>query len=218
MSREEPRPAQRLPLRCETCAIVAPGKASACTFQHARASAGEALLQPEERPRKIVYLRRGHAVLESGAAVTGASFPAVRGPSSLLGLESIAGEDISYTARALTDVAVCTTDVDTFRASLGSLESPLGTALLFALRESAKRANERLAVEGTASQRVARFLLQAASNGEAEDVPQRVVARILGMRAETLSRTLAELRRRGALHDGRKIRLRDADRLRAIAE
>ena len=183
-----------------------------------RASAGEALLQPEERPRKIVYLRRGHAVLESGAAVTGASFPAVRGPSSLLGLESIAGEDIPYTARALTDVAVCTTDVDTFRASLGSLESPLGTALLFALRESAKRANERLAVEGTASQRVARFLLQAASNGEAEDVPQRVVARILGMRAETLSRTLAELRRRGALHDGRKIRLRDADRLRAIAE
>jgi CRP-like cAMP-binding protein len=219
MSRDEPsRSAQKLPLRCQSCALVAPGKVSTCAFQHHRASAGETLLEPDEHPRRIVYLRRGHAVLSGSTRGSGASFPAVRGPNSLLGLESIASEAVPYTARALTDVAVCTMDADSFRASLGPLESVLGTTLLFALGESAKRAADRLAVEGTALQRVARFVLQTASSGEADAVPQRVLARVLGMRAETLSRVLAELRHSGALCAGRKIQIRDPERLRALAD
>jgi CRP-like cAMP-binding protein len=215
---EPPRSTQKLPLRCQSCALVAPGKASTCAFQHRRASAGETLLEPDEHPRRIVYLRRGHAVLSGATKGSGASFPAVRGPSSLLGLESIASEALPYTARALTDVAVCTIDADSFRASLGSLESALGTTLLFALRESAKRTEDRLAVEGTALQRVARFVLQTAGSGDAEAVPQRVLARVLGMRAETLSRVLAELKQSGALSAGRKIQVGDLERLRALAE
>src|ERR1043165_5090182 len=79
-----------------------------------------------------------------------------------------------YDARTLTDAALCFLDVAAYKALLGPLDSPLGSALRFALEESIRRAGERHAVEGTAVQRVARFLTDAGceiANGNPHDIP-----------------------------------------------
>ena len=68
------------------------------------------------------------------------------------------------------------------------------------------------AADGTSVQRVARWLL-----GREDDdhhVPRTVMASLLGMVPETLSRALARLGRDGAIHVDRKhVTIRDRDAL-----
>jgi CRP-like cAMP-binding protein len=83
-----------------------------------------------------------------------------------------------------------------------------------------RRAGERHAIEGTAVRRVARFLDEAIgtqSSGESLRIPLAVLANVLGMRPETMSRALAELRAAGALGDGRSVHVVDREKLRLAA-
>jgi CRP-like cAMP-binding protein len=92
--------------------------------------------------------------------------------------------------------------------------------LELALREAGCRVAERHALEGTAVRRVARFLLQRQEVDERADAlrtPQHVLAHILGMRPETLSRALARLRETGVIAPGRGVRVVDDDKLRRLA-
>jgi CRP-like cAMP-binding protein len=76
-------------------------------------------------------------------------------------------------------------------------------------------------MEGTAVRRLAAFLLQmrtSASRDQTPSIPLAVLAEVLGMRPETLSRALSELRAEGALAPGRKIRVLDEATLRLFAE
>jgi CRP-like cAMP-binding protein len=135
----------------------------------------------------------------------------------MLGLEGVLGRPMSYEVRALTDVAFCFLKTESFKIWIGPLDSQLGRVLRFSLEEALRRTGERHAVEGTALRRVARFLVQTAErdvSGEPPHIPHGVLATVLGMRAETLSRALSELRAAGALARGRKIRIADVGRLR----
>jgi CRP-like cAMP-binding protein len=140
----------------------------------------------------------------------------------MLGLEGAFGHAMHYEVRALTDVALCSLDVDSFKRWIGPLDSMLGTVLRLSLEEAMRRAGERQAVEGTALRRVARFLTQATTEGpnegEPRDIPLGVLANILGMRPETLSRALSELRAAGALASGRTLRVVNREKLRLAAE
>ena len=91
--------------------------------------------------------------------------------------------------------------------------------LELALGEAGQRGTERSQLGGTAVERVARFLLLRArvSEGPVLDVPQRVLARTLGMSAETLSRALARLRTEGAISRSRPVQVADADVLERLA-
>jgi len=138
----------------------------------------------------------------------------------LLGLEALLDQPMPYQVWALTDVVLCSLDSDAFKGWVGSTKSPLGATLDFSLQEAARRVGERQALQGTAVRRVARFLMQhteAGYDGEPLKTPQGVLAGILGMRPETLSRALAELREAGALSPGRSVRIRDIDRLRKLS-
>ncbi len=69
--------------------------------------------------------------------------------------------------------------------------------------------------------RVARFLMQhCQTDGNAEPLrtPHRVLAGMLGMRPETLSRALSELRSSGALARGRALKVSSHERLRELSE
>jgi CRP-like cAMP-binding protein len=139
----------------------------------------------------------------------------------MLGLEGVLGHSMPYEVRALTDVALCFLDADSFKRWVGPLDSPVGTVLRLSLDEAMRRAGERHAIEGTALRRVARFLRETtneATDGEARDIPLGVLAHVLAMRPETLSRALSDLRAKGALAPGRSLRIADREKLRLAAE
>lgn len=138
----------------------------------------------------------------------------------MLGLESVLDRAMPYEVRALTDVVLCFLDVASFKTWIGPLDSPLGSALCFSVEEAIRRVGERHAVEGTALRRVARFLAETTqeNDGQAPEIPLGVLANVLAMRPETLSRALADLRQAGALGRGRSVRVVDQEKLRLAAE
>lgn len=172
-------------------------------------------------PETVMYLRRGQVVLSTPSAASRGGSCAVRGPDTILGMEGALGRPLPYEVRALTDVTLCLLPTESFRAWLGPLDVPLGAALRLSLDETLRRVGERQAIEGTAVRRVARFLLQVSAEddpGEPLRAPLGVLASVLGMRPETLSRCLAELRASGALGPERGIRIADVERLRTFAD
>lgn len=208
------------PLRCQTCRLASEAGADGCRFEHGRAAAGVVLIEQGTTPDRVIYLRRGLAVLSSESEV-GSEVPcAVRGSETMLGLEGALGRSVPYEVRSLTDVALCSLKTESFKEWLGPLDSPLGAALRLSVEEAMRRAGERQAIRGTAIQRVARFLLETRvqRSGSSDDVPLGVLARCLGMRPETLSRALSELRAIGALALEREIRIADPETLRRAAE
>lgn len=208
-----------LPLRCQSCGFASHARAGICLLGDARTEAGSTIIEQGQIPERVVLLRRGKVVLSSHAESGRELSCAVRGSDSLLGLESVLHRPVPYEVRALTDVALCFVDAASFKTWIGPLDSPLGTVLRYSLEEMLRRASERQAVEGTALRRVARFLLQTTeTDGEPLTVPQGVLASVLGMRPETLSRALADLKASGALAPGRKIGVKDLERLRVAAE
>lgn len=210
-----------LPLRCQTCGLVLRAGASECPFRDTRKSAGSILLQEGVRPESVVYLRRGQVVLSSSAASGSEVSCAVRGPDTMLGLELLLDRPMPYQVWALSDVVYCSLDRVAAEAWIGERKSPAGAALTYSLEESARRIGERQALQGSALRRAARFLLQqceAAGSDEPITTPHRVLAGMLGMRPETLSRALAQLRTSGMLVQGRAIQVADVARLRALAD
>jgi CRP-like cAMP-binding protein len=209
-----------LPLRCQTCRMAPSSGDQACPFTDTRLEAGARLAEAGQVPSQIVLLRRGQVVLSASAGAGRDVSCAVRGPGTLLGLDAVLERELPYEVRALTHVAACSVGAESFKAWMGPLDSPLGVAFRLSLEETARRTGERQAVEGTSVRRVARFLCEATDDGdrEAPGIPLGVLASILGMRAETLSRALAELRDRGILAPGRKICVSDPAALRRAAE
>jgi CRP-like cAMP-binding protein len=209
-----------LPLRCQACELVLRSGATDCPFRDAKKPAGTVLIPEGHKPDGVLYLRRGQVVLSTTSSSGTEASCAVRGPNTLLGLEAVLDRPMPYQVWALTDVAICVLEIGQFKSWLGDMSSPLGAALGYSLEEAARRVGERQALEGTALKRVARFLMQHVengANGESLDTPHRLLAGMLGMRPETLSRALAELRDLGALGAGRSVRVTSIDRLRSIA-
>lgn len=209
-----------MPLRCQTCGLTLRAGEGDCPFRDTRRPAGSVLLRQGVRPDAVIYLRRGQAVLSSSAASGAEVSCAVRGADTMLGLELLLDQSMPYQVWALTDVTYCALDRAAAEAWIGDKRTPVGAALTYSLEEAARRVGEREALEGPAIRRVARFLLQhsvADSGGGPLTTPHRVLAGVLRMRPETLSRTLAELRDAGALARGRTVHISNVERLRALA-
>ena len=203
-----------------TCRLGIASRPQACPFHEVKRSAGTILQLQGEIPGRIWYVREGQVALGTVSASGEEQSYAVRGPDSVVGIEGLLGSPTAFQAWALSDVVLCGLDAESFRAWLGELDSPIGAILKLTLQEATERASERHGLEGSAVQRVARFLLRS-FRGESRDKPlgmsQQVLARTLGMRPETLSRALAELRRAEAIAPGRKLRLLNVAELEAAA-
>lgn len=208
-----------LPLRCQACRLGIASLPYSCPFHEVRRAAGSVIVHQDERPQCVWYLRRGQVVFGSIDESGTDHSSAVRGPDTLLAVEALLGEPVPYRISALTDVVLCAIEPDALREWVGSLESPMGTVLELALRESGKRAVERQALEGTAVRRLARYLLdrQRKNGNGAMSTPYHVLARVLGMRPETLSRAMSQLRKTGAIAPGRGARIIDGQRLEQLA-
>jgi CRP-like cAMP-binding protein len=188
-----------------------------------RRSAGALLYAAGELAERVWYVKHGVVLLSRDADEGGTSGVAwaVRRAGSLVGVEALVRATYLDTARTVTDTVVCAAtreQVDVWlRTNEPAARALLDCVLLAACADAPRRAG----ADGTARQRVAAWLLDqpsGASAGSTAGLPRNVIAGLLGMLPETLSRALASLAKAGAIGVTRqRVEIRDVAVLEAVA-
>jgi len=203
--------------RCSECAVAS---SSACPFTTRKVQAGERLWLQGDIPREVLFVREGLLSLSTTEPSGSESLAAVRGPRSLLGTESLASQPAHASVEALTDATVCSTAPSALKSWVGP-QSPAAALVGLLLDENARAARDTNLRNGPSLARLARFLLEFArlvDAGRKAPFSKQHVARMLGMRAETLSRGLRQLVDAGVIESGRHVRVKDPVRLGIIAQ
>ena len=211
---------------CVTCPMGAAadvGRGGRCPLVERRRPAGAALYLAGEPIDRVYFVKRGSVLLsrEAGEA-RGEGIPwAVRGPGALLGVEGLVHSTYLDSARCVTEAAVCAAPKAEIRAWIRACDAAPHAMLECVLRSQCTDAPRRAGSDGSAVSRVARWLLDG-KNGEGQrrssSLPRRVVAGLLGMQPETLSRALATLAARGAVTvTRRRVDIVDRPKLEGIA-
>lgn len=204
---------------CASCVLGRAALPGLCPLTDVARPAGSSLFFTGAVSESIFYLREG-AVVQSQASAEGReTVCSVRGGGALLGIEALIGRPADTDVWALTDVVLCSIRVATFRAWLGFDHAPrANAALVLLVEEAARRRDERRAVAGSTTARVARFVLDRhAEGGRSLRLKVSLLARVLGMRPETLSRVLKKLRDAGALAPSSALAVGDFEKLRQMA-
>lgn len=208
---------------CRRCPVgIASGVADRgqCPFVPRKRAEGAVLHVAGEGVERVAFVKSG-AVLVTRSVdeerVEGTPW-AVRRAGSFLGLEGLVGTHHLDSARALTDVTLCSATLDAVEAWLGARRTAARIVLDSVLRSETRERPLRGNADGTAQGRAATWLLENADRRLPGAMPRRVMAGLLGMRPETLSRALRSLAERGAIRHGRAtIEILDRPRLRSIA-
>jgi CRP-like cAMP-binding protein len=191
-----------------------------CPFVPRRRSAGAVLHLAGDGVDRVCFVKSGTVLVTRSIddeQVEGAPW-AIRRAGSFLGLEGLVRFDHVDSARALTDVTLCGASLSMVKDWLDRRTAAPRVLLEAALRASAWDRPLRGNADGTAPQRVATWLLKNASEASAEGIPRKVLAGLLGMRPETLSRALCGLAAQGAIrHARRTVTIVDRAQLRSVA-
>lgn len=168
-------------------------------------------------PRELLFIKSGVLSMTATDADGGETTSTLRGPRSLLGFEALRGQPASNTVRAVTDAVLCAAPPDSAQrlgSEMTASECARQTEVLWELT-----LDELLRVErdsslrsGPALARVARFLLMGSNliePGRHTPFSKSKVAALLGLRPETMSRCLTELKGMGAIADGQRLEVKD---------
>ncbi len=202
--------------RCGECVVNGAGR---CPFSTRTVQAGERLWMQGDVPREVMFVRDGLVSLSTTEPTGEESLSAVRGPRSLLGTEALTSRPAHASAEALTDVTVCASSPTSIAQWVGPA-TPASALVGMLVDEHSRNARDANLRTGPSLARLARFLLEFSKlveGGRKAPFSKQHVARILGMRAETLSRCLRQLVDAGVVESGRQVRVRDGARLSAIA-
>ena len=206
--------------RCPVGLASGVGERGRCPFVPRKRPAGAVLHVVGDAVERIWFIKAGSVLVTRSMddeQVEGTPW-AIRRAGGFLGLEGLVRPEHHESARALTDVTLCSAPrdvVETWLQRHGTASRVLLDAVLRSgVRERPLRGN----ADGTAPQRAAAWLLGHAPQAASRQVTRRVLAGLLGMRPETLSRTLRAIEAQGAIFQTRgKIEVVDRGRLRAIA-
>ena len=182
--------------------------------------AGTCLFVAGEAIESVFYVKQGAVALARASGdKRGEGTPhAIRRAGSLLGVEGLVRETYLDTARTVTDATVCAARRDDMLAWIrrdGAARALLEVMVLTWCGDNPHRAT----ADGSAPQRVAEWLLDGAERKVSRSLPRAVIAGLLGMKPETLSRAVASLARRGAVVTNRmRIEIVDRGLLRSIAD
>ena len=209
--------------RQEECLKCPLGRASGpdrCPFRRTDRKRGEVLIRQGQVPDAVHYLKSGSVLVTSLGAQGAETSCSIRNQGALLGLELLGEKPCTYEAVTLNNATVCSVCTSAFMAWIGDLDTRTGTVLRLALGEMEQRQHERVSITGRTLPRLARYLLDNHANNASkpQKLSNKVLARTLGMRAETLSRALSELRRQGILAEGRSLQILNLEQLAQIAE
>ncbi len=203
---------------CAGC-LVRRAVRAGCPLVHRTRRAGEFLYLQGEPASQVWFLRSGLVALGRTEPRTGReTVRALRRAGAFLGVEALAGQSYLDTARTLSRAVVCAGAVDAVQRWLGPPESPARFFVERFVQAEADDAVRAARPDGTAEQRVARWLLSERPDGRRPRVPRRLVADLLGMVPETFSRALRKLADAGAVDVTRtSVRISDAPMLERIA-
>ena len=206
------------------------GPNSGCAFVPRKVSVGTQLWSQGEVPSELIFVKSGLLAMSATDSAGQELGAAVRGPRSLLGFESLRGQMARASVETLTDAVVCSATPVTVRQRTGLQGTGFGSSAELAASASALlqlTLDELLRVErdgdlrsGSAVSRVARFILSSGAliaSGQHAPFSKRHVAALLGLRAETMSRCLRQLKTAGVITSGRQVRILDEARLRECA-
>lgn len=208
---------------CNECPLGSATLPERCPFHASTRGAGELLIRQGEVPSAALFVKQG-AVLVSSVGPTGEETScAMRGAGALLGLELLTSAPSRYQVSALSAATVCTLSASGFSQWMGDLGPRPAALFRMMLGEADLRYQDRARLSGKPVARLARFLIERDRGRDASAHPPKairgvVLARMLGMRPETLSRAIGALRTRGVVGRGRALEVLDAPRLAAIAE
>ena len=204
---------------CSDCTLGQAAGVKRCNFAPSTLHAGATVCAQGERSRSVHFVKSGLLSLSASSASGDEVLLMVRGPSSLLCVESMRGESSPYEIRAMSRVRLCSLAADEMKRWIGPLGSPAQAVLELLLQEWGTQRAEINLREGSCLRRVARFALAyAAFLAERPDaVRKQVLARMLGMRPETLSRCLTRLERLGAIDASHGVRVQYPRLLSSIA-
>jgi CRP-like cAMP-binding protein len=205
---------------CQRCPFGGVNWPNGCPSQERKVAAGSTLIEQGASPKAVTLLKVGLVGLctvGDGGVEFGCT---VRGPNTVLGLESLFGMSTSYRVWALTDLVLCIAPIARLGPWIGSLDTPLGALFHLTLEEANRRVTERLDVGGSSLSRVARLLLRRCVELERNqlELSQRLVARVLSMTPETVSRALSKLHASGAVTTTHPIAIGDVEQLRRMAQ
>ncbi len=203
---------------CQACTlgIASQGR---CRLTPTSRESGATLCAQGERPRTVYFIKEGFVALSAVSPRGTELVLTLRGPTSLLCTEALHSDPSPFEVRALSRVKLCGISGDAMSQWIGPEKSPARVVLDLLLAESRMQRDEVNWRQGDCLSRVARFALAHARflADRPNAVRKQVVARLLGMRPETLSRCLTRLERDGVLDASRGVRVLDARRLAAIA-
>jgi CRP-like cAMP-binding protein len=208
---------------CRDCPVGAAsgaGRGGFCPFIDRRWPANATIYGEGWPADRVWYVKEGTVVLSRhGADADGPGrVRAVRFAGSFIGLEAMIGETYFDSARAVSAAVLCGITRDGLDTWLGPPGNPARTALELTLRTQRDDLLPRAAADGTAVRRVAAWLHEHGPSGVTLALPRRVVAELLGMRAETFSRALASLSEYGAISTTRtELSIVDAEALARLA-
>ena len=203
---------------CNSCSLGVASQGR-CRFTLTTREAGATLCAQGERPRTVYFVKEGFVSLSAVTPRGSEVLLTLRGPTALLCTEALRADPSPYEVRALSRVKLCGIAGDQMSAWVGPDRSPARAVLDLLLTEGRLQRDEVNFRQGDCLARVARFALANARflAERPNAVRKQVVARLLGMRPETLSRCLTRLERDGVLDASRGVRVLDARRLASIA-
>lgn len=148
----------------------------------------------------------GHEVISS-----------VRRPGDLVGGDALVRDHYAEGARAVGSAVVCRAPRHVVDRWLGA-PSPARTMLEVMVKTLADERPRGATPDGSAVRRAASWIASHERATVQTEMPRRILAELLGMTPETLSRALSALRRRGVIDvTPSEIRVRDAEALEQIA-
>lgn len=203
---------------CNVCSlgIASQGR---CRLTPTARESGSTICAQGERPRLVYFVKEGFVSLSSVSPRGSELLLSLRGPNSLVCTEAMSEDSSPFEVRALSRVKICGIGGDTLSQWIGPDKSAARAVLDLLLSESRQQRDEVNWRQGDCLSRVARFALAHARflADRPNAVRKQVVARLLGMRPETLSRCLTKLEADGMLDATRGVRVIDARRLAALA-
>jgi CRP-like cAMP-binding protein len=182
-----------------------------CPFVRRRRRAGELLYLQGDPANRLWFVRCGSVALFRGAGEHRGegTLRGVRRAGSLVGVEVLIQGRFADSARVAEDAVLCGAGREEIDAWLGPGEGPTKVLLALAVRSALEDPLRRAAPDGRAVERVAAWLCH---DGAGAGLERRLVADLLGMRPETLSRALRALAVAGAVEVTRR-RVRIVDRI-----
>lgn len=192
----------------ESCDLCALGKNGPCLFRPRAFKAGSGLLHQGEVNRSVHFVKDGVVGLTATDATGEEVLSSVRGPNTVLGLESLQERPAPFTVTALEDTTVCSASALQVRreTDLDATSNLTSSFLGLVLAEHANTQRDADLRAGQARARVAKFLVAAArlvKPGKKSAFSKAHVAALLGIRPETLSRCLRKLSEEGLIGEDR---------------